>query len=61
MHAGEPLTGADGYEYPEGVWYTADGDLIGPRIWGSFAVIQEIWNGEDSHGTFVGVPGLGNW
>lgn len=27
-----------------GIWYTADGTEIGPVIWGSFAVIQEVEN-----------------
>ncbi|MFC1727617.1 hypothetical protein ACFL0Y_03790 [Patescibacteria group bacterium] len=29
-------------ELVDGVWYTAEGDEIGPVIWGSFAIIQEI-------------------
>ena len=35
-----------------GIWYTADGEEIGPAIWGSFAVIQEIINdaGTGEHG-----------
>jgi hypothetical protein len=28
----------------DGFWYTADGLEIGPAIWGSFAVIQEVSN-----------------
>lgn len=27
-----------------GIWYTADGTEIGPAIWGSFAIIQEVEN-----------------
>jgi hypothetical protein len=27
-----------------GIWYTADGDEIGPVIWGEFATIQEVAN-----------------
>lgn len=27
-----------------GVWYTADGTEIGPVIWGSFAIIQQVEN-----------------
>ncbi len=34
---------ADAYGY-EGNWYTADGVEIGPVIWGSFAIIQEVEN-----------------
>lgn len=31
--------------YPAiGVWYAADGTEIGPVIWGSFAIIQEVEN-----------------
>jgi len=28
----------------DGVWYAADGEEIGPSIWGEFAVLQEIVN-----------------
>lgn len=28
----------------DGVWYTADGDEIGPEIWGQFATTQEVLN-----------------
>jgi len=42
---------SDAYK-DEGVWYSADGTEIGPDIWGSFAVIQEIYNdqGTGEHG-----------
>ena len=49
-----------------GVWYTADGTEIGPVIWGSFAIIQQVENdpGADLHGAQhispVG-PGLGQF
>jgi hypothetical protein len=35
-----------------GVWYTADGTEIGPAIWGSFAIVEEISNDPcaDQHG-----------
>lgn len=37
-----------------GVWFTADGDEIGPDIWGAFAIIQQVENdagyGYDVHG-----------
>ncbi|MEA2112806.1 MAG: hypothetical protein U9P50_02420 [Patescibacteria group bacterium] len=47
-------------------WYTADDEEIGPAIWGSFAIIQEISNDAcvGEHGAQyispVG-PGLGKW
>ena len=50
----------------DGVWYTAEGAEIGPAIWGSFAIIQEVYNdqGTGEHGVLykspVG-PGLGKW
>ena len=56
---------ADAYE-ENGYWFTADGDEIGPVIWGSFAIIQTISNDTcaGEHGVQykspVG-PGLGNW
>lgn len=31
-------------EEVEDIWYTADGDEIGPAIWGEFAIIQEVYN-----------------
>jgi hypothetical protein len=34
---------ADAYS-EGGYWYTADGDEIGPVIWGAFAIIQQIEN-----------------
>jgi len=35
-----------------GTWFTADGVEIGPVIWGSFAIIQEVYNdtGTGEHG-----------
>lgn len=48
-----------------GVWYAADGTEIGPVIWGSFAIIQEVNNDPcaGDHGLeYKGArPGLGNW
>lgn len=48
------------------MWYTADGEEIGPAIWGEFAIIQEVSNdacagqhGAQYHSP-VG-PGLGKW
>ncbi|MHA1975068.1 MAG: hypothetical protein ACTSW1_18930 [Candidatus Hodarchaeales archaeon] len=29
----------------DGVWYTVNGSEIGPVIWGSFAIIQEVESG----------------
>ena len=36
----------------DGFWYTADGDQIGPEIWGAFAIIQQVFNdtGTGEHG-----------
>ena len=34
---------ADAYQDGD-FWYTADGEEIGPVIWGAFAIIQEISN-----------------
>lgn len=28
----------------DGVWYSADGEEIGPVIWGSFAIVQQVEN-----------------
>ncbi|MBI4317481.1 MAG: hypothetical protein HY675_03245 [Chloroflexi bacterium] len=44
-----------------GSWYTADGTMIGPVIWGSFAIIQEVESGLGA--TFVSPagPGFGKW
>ena len=56
---------SDAYE-AGGYWYTADGIEIGPVLWGSFAIIQEILNDPSSgdHGVLykspVG-PGLGKF
>ncbi len=49
-----------------GVWHTADGMEIGPVIWGSFAVLQEIDNdqGTGAHGLSYkspARPGLGSY
>ncbi len=49
-----------------GVWYGADDTEIGPVIWGSFAVIQEVSNdactGENGLQYLSPTrPGLGNW
>ena len=50
----------------DGIWYNADGIEIGPVIWGSFAIIQEVEN--DPCAGINGLqyntpvhPGLGNW
>lgn len=48
-----------------GVWYAANGDEIGPVIWGAFAVIQEVetdtGTGENGLVYKAKRPGLGNW
>ena len=56
---------ADAYK-DGGMWYTADGTEIGPVIWGSFAIVQEISNDPalDEHGVLYlspSGPGLGKW
>jgi len=35
-----------------GTWYAADGTVIGPSIWGDFAIIQQVYNdtGTGDHG-----------
>ena len=38
---------ADAYSF-EGFWYTADGIEIGPVIWGSFAIIEEVESDPDA-------------
>ena len=50
----------------DGVWYTANGTEIGPVIWGSFAIIQQVEN--DPYAGISGLqysspcgPGLGKW
>ncbi len=47
-------------------WYDSDGDVIGPVIWGQFAIIQEVSNDPSggAHGILYKSPirsGLGNW
>ena len=50
----------------DGFWFTAEGDLIGPDIWGQFITVLQIGNdscGEDNgvvFGSPVG-PGLGRY
>jgi len=39
---------SDSYK-EDGIFYTVDGDEIGPVIWGSFAIIQEIQTGPDKY------------
>ncbi len=53
-------------ELTGGVWYAADGTEIGPVIWGSFAVIQRVYNDPcaGDHGIEYlspAGPGLGKW
>jgi len=50
--------------YPSGgYWYTADGTEIGPVLWGSFAVIQEVYNdpGAAVHGIQYKSPASPGW
>jgi len=56
---------ADGH-VEEGVWYAEDGTEIGPVIWGSFAIIQQVENDlcAGLHGVQYLSPsgaGLGHW
>ena len=47
-----------------GLWMTVDGIEIGPNIWGSFAIIQEQYmgnNGESETYRSKFKSGLGNW
>lgn len=49
-----------------GLWYAADGTVIGSSIWGEFAIIQEVYNDPcgGSHGAYFispDHPGLGGW
>ena len=48
-----------------GIWYAANGAEIGPVIWGSFAIVQEVENDACAgiHGLLdkAARPGLGNW
>jgi len=45
-----------------GIWYTNKGGVIGPSIWGEFAIIQEVTNDPDyqNYRSPAG-PGLGKW
>lgn len=43
-----------------GWWEDADGNLIAPAIWGSFAIIQEVENGLLGKAARPADPGLGN-
>jgi len=66
------LAPADAYKIPEnangstipGVWYHADGTVMGDVIWGAFAITQYVYN--DPYAGFHGLqmkgarPGLGN-
>ena len=50
----------------DGTWYTAAGTEIGPVIWGSFAIVQQVENdpGAGVHGIQYlspAGPGLGKW
>ena len=56
---------ADAY-VEDGYWYEADGTEIGPVIWGSFAIIQEVYNdqGTGEHGVLYkspASPGFGTY
>lgn len=56
----------DDAEVSDGVWYAEDGTEIGPAIWGSFAIIQQVENDPcaDIHGLQYVSPdhaGFGGW
>ncbi len=56
----------EGAYVEDGSWYTADYVEIGPVIWGSFAIIQQVENDQCAglHGLQAISParaGLGNW
>lgn len=51
---------ADAYK-DGGIWYTADGEEIGPVIWGSFAIIQQVESGVGATYVSPAGPGLGKW
>ncbi len=44
-----------------GIWYTANGIEIGPVIWGSFAIIQEVESGIGAYYVSPSGPGFGKW
>jgi hypothetical protein len=45
-----------------GIWYTTAGKVIGPDIWGEFAIIQEVTNDPDYQNyRSPSGPGLGKW
>lgn len=57
---------ADATKSEENIWYSASGVEIGPVIWGSFAIIEEVENDPCAgiHGMQYSSPdhpGLGNW
>jgi hypothetical protein len=55
------IKAADETDYVEnGYWYTADGVEIGPVIWGSFAIILEVYSGEGAVYVSPAGPGFGN-
>jgi len=45
-----------------GIWYSNKGVVIGPSIWGEFAIVQEVTNDPDyqNYRSPAG-PGLGKW
>ena len=56
----------DDAQASDGIWYTADGVEIGTVIWGSFAIIQQVYNdqGTGEHGIEYkspAGPGFGKW
>ena len=43
------------------VWYTDDGEEIGPVIWGAYAKVQVVESGEGATYISPAGPGLGKW
>lgn len=44
-----------------GVWYTTGGTEIGPVIWGSFAIVQEVESRSGALYVSPAGPGMGRW
>jgi hypothetical protein len=51
----------DGIANDGELWYAADGTEIGPSIWRSFAIVQEVESGEGATYVSPSGPGFGKW
>ena len=38
------IAAAEDDVWEDGIWYTSEGEEIGPEIWGAFAIIFEVEN-----------------